>query len=102
MSLELDVAMSEASDEDVLRALYEAADELSRLQRETGEAVLRLDRIATTIGARYLADAATRIDAAEREELTTLHQPRLSPVIDSTDLQELQRILLAAAADLEI
>ncbi len=58
-----------ASDEDLLRAMFDLADEASCLQRRSSEIVLRIDHLATVVGERWAPEAMSRIEAQERAEL---------------------------------
>jgi len=63
------IDLREASDEDLLRLVFDISDELSCVHRRTGELVLRLDHIGSEIGERWAPDVFRKIEERERAEL---------------------------------
>lgn len=61
--------LRQASDEDVLRVMFDLADEISCLHRRSGELVLRLDHLAVIVGDRWAPDAMARLEEQERAEI---------------------------------
>jgi hypothetical protein len=57
------------NDEELVRAIFDACDDASRLARQATEVAISLDRLASATAERWAPDALAQIDERERLEL---------------------------------
>lgn len=61
--------MNELSDEELVRAIFDACDDASRVARQATEVAILLDRLASVAAERWAPDALDRIIGREQIEL---------------------------------
>lgn len=63
------IDVREQDDEQLLREIFQACDEASRLARRSTELAISLDRLAGIAAERWAREALDKIDADERAEM---------------------------------
>lgn len=62
------VDLHEAEDEELLRAMFDFADEVSRVHTRLGEMILGLDHVTAIVGERWAPEAFAAIEKQELNE----------------------------------
>lgn len=65
------IDLSEADDEELLRAMFDFADEVSRVHARLGEMILRLDHVTAIVGERWAPEAFAEIEKQELAQTLT-------------------------------